>query len=113
MTVHNLSNIKCHGHLSSHNVFIDLKRVSRGNFKLKLRLADLENLDYMEYSNMFYKYRVASVWSAPEALSNHKRMPQEMTPAMDTYSYGVLLWELWHCQVPFDNDLQMALHFVL
>lgn len=75
MTVHNLSNIKCHGHLSSHNIFIDLKRVSKGNFKLKVRLADLENLDYMEYSNMFYKYRVASVWSAPEILANHKRMP--------------------------------------
>ena len=29
MTVHNLASIKAHGHLTSHNLFIELKRTSK------------------------------------------------------------------------------------
>lgn len=32
---------------------------------------------------------------------------------MDTYSYGMILWELWHESIPFNNDIQMALHYVV
>lgn len=32
---------------------------------------------------------------------------------MDVYSYGVVLWELWHEHLPFDGDLDMALKYVL
>ena len=35
---------------------------------LWLRISDIENLDFMEYGNMFFNYRSASVWSAPEVL---------------------------------------------
>lgn len=112
MTVHNLANIKAHGHLSSHNLFIELMRTSKCNYKMRIRLADLENFDYMDYASTFFNYRCASVWSAPEVLDKHKKVPKEMTPAMDVYSYGLLLWELWHCQVPFENNLEMAIHFV-
>lgn len=80
---------------------------------MKVRLADLENLDYMQYANMFYDYRIATVWSAPEVLQHPKKIPSELTPAMDVYSFGFLLWELWHCQVPFDGNTQMALHYVV
>ena len=40
-------------------------------------------------------------------------MPAEMTTAIDIYSYGMLLWEMWHDQIPFENNLQMATHYVL
>ena len=105
MTIQNLTAIKCHGHLSSHNIFIELKKLEAGKFSLRVRLADLENLDYMQYANMFYSYRLASVWSAPEVLQQPKKLPQEFTPAMDIYSFAFLLWELWHFQVPFDDNL--------
>ena len=68
MTIHNLGGIKCHGHLSSHNIMVELKKLGEGKYWMKVRLADLENLDYMQYANMFYDYRIASVWSAPEVL---------------------------------------------
>ena len=58
---------------------IDFKQTGESTFKLKVRLADLENLDYMQYANMFYNYRLASVWSAPEVLQQHKKIPQELT----------------------------------
>lgn len=37
-------------------------------FQIKVRVADFENYDFMVYSNMFFDYRITSVWSAPEAL---------------------------------------------
>ena len=80
---------------------------------MKLRLADIENIDYMQYANMFYKYKFSTAWSAPEVLSQ-KSMPtvSDLTPQMDVYSFGILLWEIWHCQVPFDEDYKMANHYV-
>ena len=97
MTIHNLGGIKCHGHLSSHNIMIDLSRLESGNYRMKVRLADLENLDFMQYANLFYDYRLASVSSAPEVLKQPKKISQDLMPAMDVYSFGFILWEIWHC----------------
>jgi len=58
----------------------------------------------MEYSNMFFNYRITSVWSAPECLEKLKKILKG-TIEMDAYSYGIILWELWHQAVPFDNDI--------
>lgn len=68
LTIQNLSSIKCHGHLTSHNLFVDLKKSSNSTYRIKVRISDLENFDFMEYGNMFYNYRISSVWSAPEVL---------------------------------------------
>lgn len=76
LTIHNLSSIKHHGHLTSHNVFVDLKKIGIGTFEIKVRIADIELFDFMEYSNMFFNYRITSVWSAPEALQNLKKIPE-------------------------------------
>ena len=32
---------------------------------------------------------------------------------MDVYSFGMFMWELFHEYVPFDNDLKMAIEYVL
>ena len=32
---------------------------------------------------------------------------------MDVYSLGMLLWELWHEMVPFNNELELAKEYVL
>ena len=93
-----------HGHLTSHNTFVDLKKIGSGTFEVKVKIADFELLDFMEYSNMFFNYRITSVWSPPEALKNLKRLP-DLTWQMDTYSFGMILWELWHNSIPFDNDI--------
>ena len=70
-----------------------------------MKISDLENLDFMEYANLFYNYRISSVWSPPECLAHPKKMPSNPTGQMDVYSFGMILWELWHEEVPFDNDI--------
>ena len=74
-TIQNLNGIRSHGHLTSHNVFVEVKKLGVATFAIKVRLADLENFDFMTYSNMFFNYRIASVWSAPEVLKSTKKMP--------------------------------------
>ena len=32
---------------------------------------------------------------------------------MDVYSFGMILWELWHESVPFDNDINQAIQYVV
>lgn len=110
--MHNLDYIKSHGHLSSHNIFVDLKKVESGTFEVSIRVSDFENLDFMEYGNMFYNYRMSSVWSAPEVLKAPKKIP-ELTSQLDTYSFGMIIWELWHNSIPFDNDIKSAEEYVV
>jgi serine/threonine protein kinase len=81
--------------LSSHNIFIALKKIGVGTFEISVRISDIENINFMEYGNMFYNYRISSVWSAPEVLKYPKKI-QELTTKMDVYSFGMILWELWH-----------------
>jgi hypothetical protein len=66
----------------------------------------------MEYGNMFFNYRIASVWSSPEILANLKKLPK-LTPQMDIYSYGMIIWEIWHQSVPFDGDIAAAQDYVV
>ena len=61
---------------------------------------------------MFYKYRMASPWSSPEVLKNKRKMP-DPTAAMDVYSFGILMWEMWHEKLPFGGDLDEAIKVVL
>lgn len=103
-TMQSLSGIKTHGHLTSHNVFVDIQKLDAARYQIKVRVADFENYDFMVYSNMFFDYRITSVWSAPEALKTRKEV-QAKTTQMDTYSFGLILWELWHQAIPFDNDV--------
>jgi len=97
-TIQHLPYVKAHGHLTSHNIFIKLTKQNSKRFKIKVRLGDLECSDIMLYSNMFYDYRISSVWSAPEVLKTPKKM-QTVTEEMDIYSFGLVLWELWHPDV--------------
>jgi hypothetical protein len=71
-------------------------------------IGDIETYDFMEYGNMFFNYRLANVWSSPEVLSNLKKLPKTLTQEMDIYSYGMIIWELWHQSVPFDGEITSA-----
>ena len=77
---------------------------------MRVGQADLKDLS--TYANMFYDYRDVNVWSAPESLKERKKMV-EPTREMDSYSFGVLMWELWHEKVPFDGELNEAIDVVL
>jgi hypothetical protein len=32
---------------------------------------------------------------------------------MDIYSYGMIIWEIWHQSVPFDGDIAAAQEYVV
>ena len=32
---------------------------------------------------------------------------------MDIYSFSMIMWELWHEHIPFDNDLEQAIKYVV
>lgn len=69
-------------------------------------------LDLSKYANMFYEYKTVSAWSSPQLLKNKRQMPDPKAE-MDVYSFGLLMWELWHEKLPFDGDIKEAIEMVL
>ena len=53
-----------------------------------------------------------SVWSPPECLENLLNV-LDPTPEMDIYSFGMILFELFHMEVPFEGSLDKAINKVL
>ena len=100
-------------HLTSHNVFIDIKNVKGKVYSVNLKIGDLELNDFIEYGNLFYSYRITSAWSAPELLKQAKKMPADPSSSMDVYSFGMILWEMWHEALPFDSDVAQAIQYVV
>ena len=107
-TLHHFSPPICHGHLSSHNVFLELTSANGFN----VRIGDLEMMPLYKVANTFGDYRNASVWSSPECLQNLKKV-LDPTPEMDVYSFSMLMWEIWHDTVPFEGDLHLCQKYVV
>jgi len=91
---------------------VNLKKIAVGTFEIMVRVGDIENYDFMEYGSLFYSYRYTSVWSAPEALKNPKKI-QDINKKMDVYSFGMILWEIWHESIPFDGEIDEAIQYVV
>ncbi len=108
-TFHRFNPPICHGHLTSHNIFVDF----RSSKKFKVRIGDIELSSLHKFANTFGDYRNASVWSSPECLINTKKIVSDPTPEMDVYSLSMLMWEIWHFTVPFDGDLAMCTKYVV
>ena len=92
-----------HGNLSPHNIFIDLKDNS-------VTIDGYELLELRKYANMFYKYKPINVWSPPEVLQASKMC--EPAAAHDAYSFGLIMWEMFHTKVPFDNNIPECIKHV-
>lgn len=85
-----------HGNLTPHNIFVDLpKNIDDIETELRVQVDGIELTDLKKYANMFYSYRSVSVWSAPEVLKTPKKILEPLTP-MDVYSFGLIMWELFH-----------------
>ena len=108
-TFHQFTPPICHGHLTSHNIMLE---VQPGTKRYLVKIADLELHPLHKFANTFSDYRNASVWSSPECLQNQRKL-SDQHPEMDIYSFGMLMWELWHQTVPFDGDLAMCQQYVM
>jgi hypothetical protein len=58
-------------------------------------------------------YRSASAWSCPDILRNGSKQMLEPTVKQDVYSFGMVLWEIFHNSMPFDGNLKLATNYVL
>lgn len=108
-TFHQFNPPICHGHLTSHNIFVDFRSTN----KFKVRIGDIELSSLYKFANTFGDYRNASVWSSPECLVNTRKIVSDPSPEMDVYSFSMLMWEIWHSTVPFDGDLAMCSKYVV
>lgn len=111
-TLHSQSPPLAHGNLNSHNLMLDDDFTSDPFVPFKLYLTDIELHDFQKYANLFGSYRCASVWSAPEVLKQ-PRKKLDPTTEMDVYSFGMLMWEVFHDCVPFDGDLKACTDYVV
>ena len=46
-------------------------------------------------------------------MKSGKKIAEAINPEEDIYSFGMLLWELWHEHEPFDNDVALCQQYVL
>ena len=107
-TLHQFNPPICHGHLTSHNIFLEQTSAK----KFKVRIGDLELTPLYKVANTFGDYRNTSVWSSPECLSTIPKI-QDPTPEMDVYSFSMLMWEIWNDTLPFDGDLPVCHKYVV
>jgi serine/threonine protein kinase len=101
-----------HGSLTSHNLMFDLDFMKDPEAPFKLYICEVELHDFKKYANMFGNYRCVSVWSPPECLKQ-PRKKLDPSPEMDVYSFGMLMWEVLHCTLPFDGDLTACSDYVV
>lgn len=84
--MHNAYPPLIHGHLSSHNIFVESDKHSG----IKVYIDDLALSPFIKYAILLNDYKAKSVWSAPEILKDIKN--KEITKEMDVYSFGMILW---------------------
>ena len=65
-----------------------------------------------KFSKLFLNYQSSNNWSPPEVWSESQVDHFEST-AVDTYSFGVILWELETGNVPFESLDDKAMRFML
>ena len=75
-----------HGHLTSHNVFLDEK--------LNARVSDIGLHKLKKYAGIILGYTNKSAWSSPQQLSELAPVAQKPKGSDDVYSWAVIGWEL-------------------
>lgn len=93
---------RCHGHLTSHNILLDKK--------LNPFISDLGFHKMKKYAGVMYEYSYKSSWSSPEVLNDKKLIPSTISPSDDSYSFGMICWEIFTQKIPFEgfNKIQLA-----
>jgi serine/threonine protein kinase len=99
-----------HFHLSSRNVLI------QDDFTP--RICDYGFHYFKEIASIFLKYKNKNGYTCPELLKDNRNISNitgtdENFRKCDVYSFGMLLWELYTCTIPFDVKLTTVYDFVV
>ena len=97
----------CHFHLSSRNIYVDEE--------YNPYIADY-GFHYMkDIACVFIKYKNKNAYSSPEILKDKKKIAVgsgENAEKNDVYSFGILLWELYSCTMPFNVTFDKIVDYV-
>jgi len=86
---------RCHGHLTSHNVLLDL------DFSAYITDIGLNKLK--KFAGLSLGYSNKSAWTSPELLAERFATVMKAHAEDDAYSFGVILWEMHSGLVPFKD----------
>ena len=85
---------RVHGHLSSHNIFLEPNSVL---------VADLGLEHLKKYVGLLEGYCNKNGWSSPEVLKDSGNVVIKPSCSDDVYSFGMILWEMFTEQEPFPD----------
>eukprot|EP00037_Helgoeca_nana_P029999 m.366293 g.366293 ORF g.366293 m.366293 type:complete len:997 (-) comp28093_c0_seq7:285-3275(-) len=87
----------------------DLPRSARLSSALSVDSVD-SNTSFIEAARTLSRGVGTLMWMAPEALQGRK-IPPALAPALDVYSYGIVMWEIWTCAEPWSEIAQNGIQF--
>ena len=96
---------RAHGHLSSHNILFDEN--------MSPNISDLGFNKVKKYAGLMNEYTNLSAWSSPEILRDRRVTPLKAKSSDDSYSFGMILWELATESIPFEGMGKEALYEII
>jgi len=95
-----------HGHITSKNILV--------TDNMEPLITDYAFFNLKKLANVFLKYRNKNAYSAPEILKENKDVNLFCTDyAIDSYSYGILLWEIYRSTQPFNVSMYAVYKIVV
>jgi len=79
---------------------------------VRVKIDGFEYAELKKYASTLKNYRTATVYSSPEVLKQPKKYLKP-SRSMDVYSFGLVMWQLYHEKIPFDGNLVLCTECVL